>query len=424
MTPPPHPIPVIPHSPSSLVVKKLNLPTVHEEQIVNYQAANQAVNGFQSLANTKELVVWTDTAQNILPDLPENAHLPLSVLAYGTLKKFLLKEGNRVRIIQQHVTINELGKTLIEWTLQKEEMSFRSPSTVLAGKYQLGPVLRQTNQALIREAFDIQFSTPVIIKQIALATLKSEQLIEKEESGRSFFVPKEQVIMDILRSNPHPHIVQYTEAISNLEESTLKFEESETETKFCFLVLKPLSSKSVDLFDLIESESYLDEHVIRYLFCQLVDALAHLHNMGIVHRDIKDENVVVDPEAMQCQLIDFGSAALIKEGPFTSFFGTLDYAAPELLTPLADRPCISLISPYPGPPQDIWSMGILLYTMTYKEVPFRNVAEITRAKLDPGRMPFQRDRQLDLINSMLNTDPLQRPTIEKIKQHPWLLLQH
>jgi serine/threonine protein kinase len=76
-------------------------------------------------------------------------------------------------------------------------------------------------------------------------------------------------------------------------------------------------------------------------------------------------------------LIDFGSSAFVKPHgkQFSTFCGTLDYAAPEIL----------LGQKYDGPPQDVWAMGILLYTLVYKENPFYNMDEIISGSL---RLPF------------------------------------
>jgi len=98
------------------------------------------------------------------------------------------------------------------------------------------------------------------------------------------------------------------------------------------------------------------------LFVQVCQAIQHAHQKGIIHRDIKDENVVLD-SAGRVKVIDFGSAAYLKDGPFDTFHGTLDYASPEVLGG----------KKYTGPAQDVWAAGILLYTMIYKENPFYNV---------------------------------------------------
>ena len=119
----------------------------------------------------------------------------------------------------------------------------------------------------------------------------------------------------------------------------------------------------MDLFDYIELRSNMEEAECKNIFRQVVDAINHLHNKaGVVHRDVKDENVVLDGEG-KIKLIDFGSAAYLKNGPFDVFVGTIDYAAPEVLQGKA----------YSGKEQDVWALGILLYTMVYKENPFYNI---------------------------------------------------
>lgn len=107
------------------------------------------------------------------------------------------------------------------------------------------------------------------------------------------------------------------------------------------------------------------------------------------------------------KLIDFGSAAYIKNGPFDVFVGTIDYAAPEVLAGKS----------YRGKEQDVWALGVLLYTICYKENPFYNIDEIMDREL---RIPFViSEVSLDLIKLMLDRDVEKRPTIEQVLAHPW-----
>ncbi|RIB02649.1 kinase-like domain-containing protein [Gigaspora rosea] len=137
-------------------------------------------------------------------------------------------------------------------------------------------------------------------------------------------------------------------------------------------------------------------------------AIQHLHHRNIVHRDIKDENVILD-ENGNVQLIDFGSSAYIKAGKkYDTFCGTIDYAAPEVLTG----------KKYDGPPQDIWALGILLYTLIYKENPFYNIDEIIARDL---RIPYiLSDGSIDLVKKMLDRDVDKRPSIDDVLNHHWL----
>lgn len=164
---------------------------------------------------------------------------------------------------------------------------------------------------------------------------------------------------------------------------------------------------AIDLFDYIEVKKDMSEIECQYIFTQIVNAIYHLHKNGIVHRDIKDENVIVDERGI-IKLIDFGSAGYVRLGPFDVFVGTIDYASPEVLRG----------EKYEGKPQDIWALGILLYTMIYKENPFYNVDEIMEGDL---RVPYVlSDASLALIKKILVRDINLRPTITDIIEDKWL----
>lgn len=86
----------------------------------------------------------------------------------------------------------------------------------------------------------------------------------------------------------------------------------------------------MDLFEFIEKTNGVPEPLGAYISMQLVDAVDYLHSNGILHRDIKDENVVLD-DLFHAKLIDFGSAAFLTEKPFKAFCGTFEYCSPEVL---------------------------------------------------------------------------------------------
>ncbi|GAN01870.1 Ser/Thr protein kinase [Mucor ambiguus] len=175
-----------------------------------------------------------------------------------------------------------------------------------------------------------------------------------------------------------------------------------------FVVMKLHGLNSMDLFDYIELNEHIKEDEIKNIFKQVALAVKHIQELRIVHRDIKDENILLDENGC-VHLIDFGSAAYFRKGrTFDTFGGTLDYCAPEILKGM----------PYEGPPQDIWSLGTLLYTLIYRENPFYNVDEIMEHDL---RIPFVlSEDSLDLIKKMLNRDVEKRLTIDEVLAHPWL----
>ncbi|MCJ1271328.1 hypothetical protein MMC22_011228 [Lobaria immixta] len=208
-------------------------------------------------------------------------------------------------------------------------------------------------------------------------------------------VPLEIHVLDYLRKDGlrHPNIVEMTDFF----EDDINY----------YIEMVPHGLPGMDLFDYIEMRSTMDEAECRNIFLQVVAALHHLHTKAlVVHRDIKDENIILDGEN-KVKLIDFGSAAYIKNGPFDVFVGTIDYAAPEVLQGKS----------YRGKEQDVWALGILLYTLVYKENPFYSIDEIMDREL---RIPWiMSESSIDLIKSMLNRDVDQRLTITQVMEHPW-----
>ena len=128
----------------------------------------------------------------------------------------------------------------------------------------------------------------------------------------------------------------------------------------------PRFGTGVDLFDRVESQpSGLEPFEIRTVLGQLADAVRFLHLNGIVHRDIKDENVILDGTG-RCQLIDFGSAAHWRPGKrWDTFSGTLHYASPEILRG----------EMYGGKEQDIWALGVVAYVLLVGETPFSDLPD-------------------------------------------------
>ncbi|KAM4605277.1 PAS domain-containing serine/threonine-protein kinase [Polymixia lowei] len=165
---------------------------------------------------------------------------------------------------------------------------------------------------------------------------------------------------------------------------------------------------SLDLFEFIDKQPRLDEPLASYIFRQLVAAVFHLRSKNILHRDIKDENIIID-KCFHIRLIDFGSAALLAPGKlFYNFCGTLEYCSPEVLQG----------NPYEGPELEMWSLGVLLYTLLFSENPFCGVEEILEAKLKP---PFALSPDLcDVLSGLLQPDPYQRMTLDQILLQSWI----
>ncbi|PKU43150.1 pas domain-containing serine threonine-protein hypothetical protein [Limosa lapponica baueri] len=197
----------------------------------------------------------------------------------------------------------------------------------------------------------------------------------------------------ILLKLQHPSIIKVLDVFENAH--------------FFQLVMEKHGS-GLDLFTFIDSQPNLDEPLASYIFRQLVSAVGYLHCRNILHRDIKDENIVI-AEDFTIKLVDFGSAAYLEPGKlFYTFCGTIEYCSPEVLSG----------KPYQGPELEMWSLGVTLYTLVFGENPFCELEEATAAVLNPPR-PVSKGL-MDLIAGLLHPVPEQRTTLAMLAEDRWL----
>ncbi|CAD5113121.1 DgyrCDS2311 [Dimorphilus gyrociliatus] len=235
--------------------------------------------------------------------------------------------------------------------------------------------------------------------KVVVKKIKKEKVLRKGwiKTEKGFDLPLEIVILLKIR---HNNIVHALEAY-----------ESE---KYFELIMKK-HGNGMDMFELIEqASSYskhnsgLEEPLAAFMFRQIASGVAYLHEKNIVHRDIKDENIIVDTAAWTLQIIDFGSAATIADGKtFGSFCGTVEYCSPEVL--LGKR--------YRGPELDAFSLGVTLYTMVYGENPFGNAEETIECIVRPP-VPSS-DKLISLLLGLLAPNPKNRMTAFEASNNSW-----
>jgi serine/threonine protein kinase len=175
-----------------------------------------------------------------------------------------------------------------------------------------------------------------------------------------------------------------------------------------------------ELFEYILSKQRLNESESKRLFTQLIIGIEYLHSKGIIHRDLKLENILLDKNR-NLVIADFGFAATTCSNILETSCGSPCYAAPELV----------FETQYVGTKADIWSCGIILYTMLNGALPFDDPK--SKVKYDNilnlynyimhAKIYYWVKISLDcqnLISRLLERNPCDRADIEEIKSHAWL----
>jgi len=203
-----------------------------------------------------------------------------------------------------------------------------------------------------------------------------------------------------------PLELKLLQKVQNVEGVIQLIDFYERSDSFIYIMERPSNSK--DLFDFITEKRVLEEGLARNFFRQIVETVTACHQHGVIHRDLKDENLLVDLNNGTLKLIDFGSGAFLKEEDYTDFDGTRVYAPPEWIR----------FNRYSANPLTVWSLGILLFDMVCGDIPFEQDEQICNAVVS-----FRKDISeecKDLVRSCLRIRPSDRIQLEEIQFHPWL----
>ena len=267
------------------------------------------------------------------------------------------------------------------------------------GKYRLGDVLGKGSFGVVRRCTNISTGLQVACKVICKTSMQGKD----EEDA----VQREVEALLLLR--PHPHIISLQETFEDMGAIYLVME------------LCP----GGELYDRLAVESVMSAERAATVFLQLVRAVAHCHRHGILHRDIKLENVLIaslHPPVVK--LADFGSssrpqppAGVVTPRSSSSLVGSLLYQAPEVLRQRRYSPA-----------SDMWALGVVLHALLSGGLPFVAETESSQqravrkgADLSGPAWFHVAEGAKGLVRRLLEVEAGQRPTAEQVERDEWLV---
>ncbi|KAJ8681288.1 hypothetical protein QAD02_017075 [Eretmocerus hayati] len=258
--------------------------------------------------------------------------------------------------------------------------------------YTLGKTIGMGTYASVKIAKSNRHGSQVAVKIVSKFQAPSANL--------NIFLPRE---IEVVKGLRHPNLIRFLQAIET--------------THRVYIIMEFAENGS--LLDIVRRDKFIDEERSRRWYRQLLDVLYYCHERGVVHRDVKCENLLMDRN-YNLKLSDFGFARGHMQPtngvvPLSeTFCGSFAYASPEILRGIPYQPQMS----------DIWSSGVVLYTMVFGTLPFDELNWSKLLKQVQSKVVFPKSPKVSSACRNLITRILvpqrSRPKIPEIQKDVWL----
>ncbi|KAM3873603.1 dual specificity protein kinase Ttk [Diretmus argenteus] len=221
--------------------------------------------------------------------------------------------------------------------------------------------------------------------------------------------------------------IEHLNRLQQYSDQIIKLYDYEITNSYIYMLME---CGNLDLNTWLRNRKTVNPLERKFYWKNMLEAVHTIHKHGIVHSDLKPANFVIVNASLK--LIDFGIANRIQPDVTSimkdSQVGTLNYMPPEAIKDTSSKP--GKASSKISPKGDVWSLGCILYCMTYRKTPFQSITnQITKlhAILDPSHeieFPDISERDLlDVLKRCLVRNPRERISIDQLLEHPYLQLK-
>ena len=356
---------------------------------------NNKIRKFYLVISNKDIYYYDDETKNKFIGMH---HLSGCLIKEPSEKEYI--EIEKTKFYSFSITFNNKSKTRIYYSpnldiAQKFNETFKKVIGYIKFNdyYEIQEMIGKGKFGVVNLGIHKKTGKKVAIKIINKSSLKTEEDKELVKSE-----------IDIMKLCHHPNIVKLLDHFENSE--------------FIYIVMEYLSGGTLN--------QYIKKHYFNFtesqtanIIKQIANGIKYLHNYGIIHRDLKTDNIMLTKNNDNgiIKIMDFGLSKIVgpKEGLIEGY-GTLSYVAPEVL----------MREPY-NKEIDIWSLGIILYFMLCGHFPFQGNKETIVAKnivyqpvnFDDEEWENRSKKVIDLIERSLEKKPSKRISIEEFLKHPW-----